>query len=197
MTETNEKQYADLDQMRIQMQDLKRSLDNQKLVNQRLMRQVMASKSVFIRRYTRFQLYILLPFIFLIFLLVKEQNGMSWLLYTVTVVMCSVSIGIDTYINRMSEDDYASMPLLELMSSLVRRRKNRRIQMAVGLPVVALWLVWYIVEIYGIEKFGNGGWIGCVIGGVIGGFIGFKITNRAQQIDMDAIKNIRQMMDED
>ncbi len=192
--ETNQTEYSELDEMRGQMQDLKRTIESQKLINQQLMRQVMASKAVFIRHYSAFELYVLLPAIYLLFLLVKFQMGTSWLFYIVTVVMCTVSICVDVYINRINEKDYMSMPLLELMTALIRRRKNRRIQTMVGLPLAVLWMAWYVVECFGFERL-EGVWVVAVLGGLVGCLIGLKINDKAQRIDADAIDEIRRMMD--
>ncbi len=192
--ETNQTEYSELDEMRGQMQDLKRTIESQKLINQQLMRQVMASKAVFIRHYSIFELYVMLPSIYLLFLLVKFQMETSWLFYIVTVAMCTVSICVDVYINRINEKDYVSMPLLELMTALIRRRKNRRIQTMVGLPLAVLWMVWYVVECYGFERL-EGVWVGAVLGGLVGCLIGLKINDKAQRIDAEAIEEIRRMMD--
>ncbi len=118
----------------------------------------------------------------------------SWLFYIVTVAMCTVSICVDVYINRINEKDYVSMPLLELMTALIRRRKNRRIQTMVGLPLAVLWMVWYVVECYGFERL-EGVWVGAVLGGLVGCLIGLKINDKAQRIDAEAIEEIRRMMD--
>ncbi len=192
--ETNQTEYSELDEMRGQMQDLKRTIESQKLINQQLMRQVMASKAVFIRHYSIFELYVMLPSIYLLFLLVKFQMETSWLFYIVTEAMCTVSICVDVYINRINEKDYVSMPLLELMTALIRRRKNRRIQTMVGLPLAVLWMVWYVVECYGFERL-EGVWVGAVLGGLVGCLIGLKINDKAQRIDAEAIEEIRRMMD--
>ncbi len=187
-------QHDELGLMRQQMHELKQVINEQNIINEQLLRQVMASKSAWIRRFSRLEIFILLPYIILVFLLLKYQAGLSWLFYGATVVMVTISIGFDVYINRIDAGDYAGMPLLDLMEAFVRRRRHRRLQLLIGLPVAALWLIWCIYELSGTRIF-EGAWVGCLIGGIIGGLIGIKITNRAQAIDAEAIKDIRKIID--
>ena len=187
-------QNDELGLMRQQMHELKQVINEQNIINEQLLRQVMASKSAWIRRFSRLEIFILLPYIILVFLLLKYQTGLSWLFYGATVVMVTISIGFDVYINRIDAGDYADMPLLDLMEALVRRRRHRRLQLLIGLPVAALWLIWCIYELSGTRIF-EGAWLGCLIGGIFGGLIGIKITNRAQAIDAEAIKDIRKIID--
>lgn len=181
----------ELEQMKEQIHELKRIVGTKDLVNQSLMRQVVASKSKWIRRYNVFQFIILLPFIFLSFFSLKYVYNMSWLFYWATVAMCTVSVVTDLYINRLSDDDYSSMPLLELMTRLIKRQKNRRIQMLVSIPIFSLWCVWYIMEIQIAVS-----WIFILIGGVSGAIIGFWITHKAQRTDAAAVRNLRKLMEE-
>lgn len=187
-------QNDELDLMRQQMHELKQVINEQNIINEQLLRQVMASKSAWIRRFSRLEIFFALPYIILVFLLLKYYVGISWLFYGATAVMVTISIGFDVYINRIDAGDYADMPLLDLMETLVRRRRHRRLQLLIGLPVAALWLIWCIYELSGTRIF-EGAWVGCLIGGIVGGLIGIKITNRAQATDAEAIKDIRKIID--
>lgn len=192
MAQTENQNIDELEAMRRQMGELRATLDLQEIVNERLMRKVMAGKGGYIRRMRNVQLFIVLPFIVLMFLVQKYQLGTSWALYVATVLMSAVSVAFETYINRMSESDYSEMPLLELIKALQRRRKQRRLQVSIGLPIVALWLVWYSIELTGI----TGDYffvVSAVIGGVVGGWIGIAIMRRMQRIDADAIDDIQEL----
>ncbi len=192
MAQTENQNIDELEAMRRQMGELRATLDRQEIVNERLMRKVMAGKGGYIRRMRNVQLFIVLPFIVLMFLVQKYQLGTSWALYVATVLMSAVSVAFETYINRMSESDYSEMPLLELIKALQRRRKQRRLQVSIGLPIVALWLVWYSIELTGI----TGDYffvVSAVIGGIVGGWIGISIMRRMQRIDADAIDDIQEL----
>lgn len=192
MVQTENQNIDELEAMRRQMGELRATLDRQEIVNERLMRKVMAGKGGYIRRMRNVQLFIVLPFIVLMFLVQKYQLGTSWALYVATVLMSAVSVAFETYINRMSESDYSEMPLLELIKALQRRRKQRRLQVSIGLPIVALWLVWYSIELTGIT--GDHFFVvSAVIGGVFGGWIGIAIMRRMQRIDADAIGDIQEL----
>lgn len=186
--------YNDLDMMRAQMQELKQDINRHNIITEKLMRQVMAYKSAWIRQYKSFELFFLLPFIYIAFLVIKFYIGTSWLFYVSTVIICTASVLVDVYIGRLNYNDYATMPLAELVLALEKRRRQRRLQMLIGAPVGLLWIAWYIFECQGIEYF-EGTWIGALIGGLIGGAIGMKINNRAQRTDAEAINEIKQMIE--
>lgn len=190
---------AELDIMKEQMRELKRIVDSKDLVNHKLMRQVISYKAQWIRRFNKFQIFGLLPFIYLVFLFLVWRLNISWLFYWATVVMTTVSVVFDVYINRLSDNDYTNMPLLDLMDALVKRQKLRRIQIAVGIPVVALWCSWYIMELGAADIYGSnfeGMLIGIILGGIVGGLIGYCVVNKAQRTDADAVRDIRKMMSE-
>lgn len=187
-------QNDELDLMRQQMHELKQVINEQNIINEQLLRQVMASKSAWIRRFSRLEIFLLLPYIIITFLVLKYMVGLSWLFFAATVAMVTVSIGFDVYINRIGAEDYAQMPLLELMECLARRRRQRKLQLLVGLPVATLWLAWACYELSSTAVF-HEAWIGCAIGGIVGGLIGIAITNSAQETDARAIKDIRKMID--
>ena len=181
---------TELDEMRSQMHELKNIINRQERVNERLMRKVMAGNSAWIRKFNSFQIFILLPFIYLSFLPLIHFQHLSWTFYWATTAMCTISVVYDVYLNRLKNNDYFSKPLLELAEILEKRRRLRRRQMCVGLPTATLWLAWYAAES------DNFAWIGAIIGGIIGGCIGVAITTRAQRTDADAIKDIHEMMNQ-
>ena len=192
MEEYNNK--AELDLMKEQMRELKRIVAGKDLVNNELMRQVISYKAQWIRRYNKVQLFVLLPFIYIVFLFLTYGQNLSWGFYWATVIITTCSAVFDVYINRMSDKDYTSMPLFDLMTALVKRQRFRRMQISVGLPAAALWLVWYAME---LNAMGNEfSIISAIFGGVIGGVIGYLVYYKAQRSDDAAVSDIRKMMDE-
>ena len=192
MEEYNNK--AELDLMKEQMRELKRIVAGKDLVNNELMRQVISYKAQWIRRYNKVQLFVLLPFIYIVFLFLTYRQNLSWGFYWATVFFTTCSAVFDVYINRMSDKDYTSMPLFDLMTALVKRQKMRRIQFALGIPAVALWCLWYAMELNTVE---NESLItGAVIGAAFGVCIGYRIFAKAQRTDDAAVSDIRKMMDE-
>ena len=183
-----------LEAMRGQMREFKALLDRQELVNERLLRKVTTERAAWMTKYQNFQLFFLLPFIYLAFLFIKYQGNISWLFYWATVLMCTVSVGYDTYVNRLGRKGYESLPLLDLAIELGKRRKRRRIQLLVGLPIAFVWMIWYCYEVAG-DPFAYGIWVGICIGGIFGALIGFIIMKRMQRTDAETIGDIQQFLD--
>jgi len=193
MSNININNTDELEAIRSQMRELKSTLDRQELVNEKLLRRIMASNAGWINKYRNFQFFFMLPFIIVVFLFLKLNTNISWLFYWATVAMGIVSVTIDTYINRHGREAYTTMSLLELASALERRRRHRRLQLMISLPVIVLWLIWYCYEI--TDKFMPYSWVSILIGGFVVGFIGVLITRRMQKTDAEAIGDIRRFME--
>ena len=183
-----------LEIMRGQMREFKAQLDRQELINERLLRKVTSERAAWMSKYQNFQLFFLLPFIYLTFLFMKFQGNISWFFYWVTVAMCTVSVGYDNYVNRLGRKGYESLPLLDLTIELDKRRKRRRVQLLVAIPIAIAWLIWYCYEV-SVTPFASGMWVGICIGGLIGLMIGVRVMKRMQKTDAESIGDIQQFLD--
>lgn len=95
----------ELEEMRQQLGILKEKIDGQKLINDKLIRQSMLNKMSFMKKYTWVSFF-LLAYIYVAFFSLREQFNMSWLLYIATVIIMTVNVLFDAYINRFSKDQF-------------------------------------------------------------------------------------------
>ncbi len=191
--ENNTEHYMnELEEMRWQMRILKQKLDDQQLVNDRLIRKAMSNKMSFVTKYVWFELLALFPFCVLVFTLNKLMYPtMTWYPTLAILLFLLIDILWDFYINRISENDWQSENLLQTADKLLKMKKMRWQQVAVVLPFMILLLGWYLWEFPDEIRLYTT--IGGIIGGVIVFSIGIRILLKMQRINVDLIRQIREI----
>ena len=115
----------ELEEMRQQLGILKEKIDGQKVINDKLIRQSMLNKMSFMKKYTWVSFF-LLAYIYVAFFLLREQFNMSWLFYIATVIIMTVDVLFDAYINRFSKDQFLNNDLIATSKRMVRMKKLRK-----------------------------------------------------------------------
>ena len=199
------KDTQELEQMRQQMDILKRKLEQQEIVNDQMIRHSMKSRMSWINRYRWIALFII-PFVALCFLpAVKSPYSvfggyMSWSLYFFTILIVAASTIADFVINRISDNTMMNSSLLEISEKLAKMKRLRRWQTIIGLIVIAFWIAWLMYEIYASagddpdsKRQTIGFMIAIGIGAVIGGAIGLTIYFKMQRTNDDIIHQIEEL----
>lgn len=166
-----------LEQMRSQLDALRRKLDSQQIVNDRLVRTAMQSRMGWIGRYVRFEEYLLLPLALVVFLGLKLAIGLSWWFFAFTMAMCVADVVADHKVNILAGSLWQGGSMVEVRRRLVRMKKLRRRQLMVSFPVVAVWLAVLVLELLSCGIFGLGvppvsEWRPAAFAGVVGGVVG-------------------------
>lgn len=166
-----------LEQMRSQLDALRRKLDSQQIVNDRLVRTAMQSRMGWIGRYVRFEEYLLLPLAVVVFLGLKLAIGLSWWFFAFTMAMCVADVVADHKVNILAGSLWQGGSMVEVRRRLVRMKELRRSQLMVSFPVVAVWLAVLVLELLSCGIFGPGvppvsEWRPAAFAGVVGGVVG-------------------------
>lgn len=186
----------ELEAMRSQMQILKRKLEDQELVNDRLLRNAMSGKMSWVTKYVWFELLVLFPFCVVVFSANKLMYPtMSWAPTVVILIFTFFSALADIYVNRVSASDWQSENLLQTAGKLVRMKKLRWWQVAVSLPVIIPLFWWYFLEFPDAVRVVVT--IGGIVGGIIGFSVGISILLKMQRINEELIQQIREMKNTD
>lgn len=193
--ETNTENYLDIESMRMQLKTLKKKLDEQQIVNDKLVRRAMSNKMSWIMKFLWTELFVLLPFAVLAFINLKSKvPGMSWYPVIAILVFMLACIVIDLYVNYTSENDWKSENLISTGMKLVKMKRLRWMQVAINLPIVFILFVWLF---YDLEFEGKDAMIcGSVVGGVIGMAIGIGILIRMNRTNDELICQIRELKEE-
>lgn len=193
--ETNTENYLDIESMRMQLETLKMKLDEQQIVNDKLVRRAMSNKMSWIMKFLWTELFVLLPFAVLAFINLKSMvPGMSWYPVIAILVFMLACIVIDLYVNYTSENDWKSENLISTGMKLVKMKRLRWMQVAINLPIVFILFVWLF---YDLEFEGKDAMVcGSVVGGVIGMAIGIGVLIRMNRTNDELICQIRELKEE-
>lgn len=196
---------SELESLRVQMAEFKQQLNQQEIVNDRLLAESMKKKMSWIKNYFIFELAIL-PVLFITWLGLREIMHLSWWNVCFLITLCSIDVLADYHINlhSLKTADYLHCNLIATVEKLVRMKHQRALQMAISIPMVVIWLLWAGIEVYnGLDfatcdfqsGFLKGGLVGGAIGGVAGLIFAFKVYHKMQKINDDIISQIKELTD--
>lgn len=201
----NNQSFNELEQMRLQMEEFKAQLHNQKIVNEKLIISSMKSGMSWIKKYVIFEICIV-PVVALMWLGIKEAAGLSWYSFCSLLLLLVADVIYDYRINvsAMSDADYSHNNLITTATKLMRMKRLRYIGMLVSLPLTVILFVWMFIE--AMMNFQSGGsdfMLGAYYGGLVGGVVGlplglyfaFRIYFKMQRINNEIISHINDLVD--
>ena len=188
----------ELDNMRQQMETLKKKLEKQEIVNDRIIRQSMkkTASSISVRYYIVMALGLLMvPYMYFVF---YEHFGLS-LAFSIASGLFMLVCTAATYYNsrNLSNSNMMHGNLLDVRRRMARAKKFDANWLFFGIPAIIVWLGWLGYEFY--QKDGDTALamiIGAVIGGIIGAIIGFSMHFKTQRQYQEIIDQIEEMEEE-
>ena len=201
---TMETKHTEFEEMRQQLGILKNKLDNQTLINDKLIRQSMLNKMSFMKKYTWVS-FLMLPYTCYVYYKVRDMFYISWWFYGFTLIFLTFSICFDAYVNHINKKDFLNGDLIEVSLQMQRMKKIRKKSLLYGLPLITIWVSWLFIELYNGSSAANGGantslfygaMVGSGVGLVIGVAIAIWIYLRMQRINSDIIQQIDELTKE-
>ncbi|MBO4642246.1 MAG: hypothetical protein J5661_05270 [Bacteroidaceae bacterium] len=187
----------ELENMRQQMNMLKNKLEQQEIVNDRIIRQSMKNTASNItRRYYMIMLLCLLiiPHSYWTFIKLSGFDFSFWIGTTIFILCCAGATFYNLKRNiRASEMMHHN--LVDVHRNIARAKKLDVNSLWVGIPLVILWAGWWTYEVWkyngpdAAQVFLVAGSIGAIIGGAIGFFIHIKTQRQYQEI-IDQIEEL-------
>ena len=199
-----ETKHTEFEEMRQQLGILKNKLENQTLINDKLIRQSMLDKMSSMKKYTWFSFLVLL-FIYYAYYEAREIFNLSWWFYGFTVIFMTFSVCFDAYINRVNKKDFLNGDLIATSLQMQRMKKLRKKSLLCGISILTIWIPWICLEVYNGLGVANGGeneslfysmMVGGGVGLIIGAVIGISIYFRMQRINSDIIQQIDELKKE-
>ena len=192
----NETQFED---MRKQLNTLKKKLGEQEIVNDRLVRRSMRNEvnNITRRYYVIMAIGVLMvPYGYYCFVVLSHLSIAFWIATSIFMLICA---GATFYNSRMiSDSDLMSRNLVEARKKVASAKKFEVDWLKFGIPAVCLWLCWFFYELY--QNNSNAliegiFWGGC-IGGIIGALCGIKLHFQTQHQYQDIIDQIEDLTTE-
>ena len=186
----------DLENMRQQMTKLKNKLNQQEIVNDRLMRRSMRNEvNTITRRYYIIMVITLfmVPYGYWCFV---KLSGLSIFFWIVTSIFMLICVGATFYtLCKINDPHLMDRNLVEARKKVASAKKFEVNWLFFGIPAVVLWLSWFLYETYQLhgDALSNGLFLGGCIGGLIGAICGLSMNFKTQRQYQDIIDQIEDL----
>ena len=189
----------ELENMRQQMNTLKKKLEQQEIVNDGLMRRSMKNTAGKInRRYTIAMIagLFMIPYSYWVFIKLSGFSVAFWLFTCVFMLVC---VGATYYNSRnLSDANMMTNNLVDVRRRMARAKKFDANWLYFGVPGVLIFIGWFMYDVYqkNNDVLNDGLFWGGVVGGIIGAIFGFMIHFRTQRQYQDIIDQIEDITSE-
>ena len=186
----------ELENMRQQMTTLKNKLNEQEIVNDRLVRRSMRKEvDTITRRYFIIMVLavLMVPYGYWCFVKLNNFSVAFWIATSIFMLICA---GATFYNSRkISNPEMMSHSLVEARQRVASAKKFDADWLKFSIPAVILWFGWFCYETYQIVGGIENNWLmyGGIVGGTIGAIFGFRMhfkTQRQYQEIIDQIEDL-------
>lgn len=179
----------ELEEMKIQIDNLKKKLEDQTIVNEKHIRNSFRTKISDINRTVTITIIVgILALVYCTWFF--HFKGLSLAFTIATGIMLAVCVML-TLIQKkhLSRIDISTGNLLETARDISKIRSHYKEWYKTAIPMIIIWVGWMTYEI--LTRFGmtpmtigflSGAATGVILGGFIGGRINKKIINRAEEL---------------
>lgn len=187
----------EFDEMRSQLEIMKRQLDSQKIINDRIIRQAMKQKMSWIKRYIWFELLVLYPIIIISFVGFTVLFNLSWIICMLIIGLTGLDIYADFKINKVSDTDWHNDNLVKTAMKLAHMKRMRMLQLIISIPALIVVFGMFFLDMSSCHEYIlKGAIIGGITGGCIGLAIGIWILMKMQRTNDEIIEQINEITKE-
>ena len=193
----------ELEIMRSQMASFKKQLEQQEIINRRIMSESMKKKFSWIKMMIIGEIILIPIFLYLAFA-AKYYFDLSWwsVATFVILLLCDVWCDYDINMRAIKDSDYSHDNLIDTIEKLVKMKQRRAKQTAIMLTATIVMSIWLLIEI-GFHLIAinadTGMWL-VLYGGGTGAFIGvvaaWWIYRKMQKTNDEMIKQIEEISKE-
>lgn len=198
MSYKNMQTMEDFNSMKVEIERLRRRLDAQELVNDRMLRNAVERSTDFSRRFLKVETLILIPFALFSIGCMCIRWSLPWWFMLFTALFLGGCLVADIFINRITNVDFGQRPLVEIEECLLRQKRMRARRVIIGMICLIPWLICLCglidnsTELLSEHKdFPEGLTISVAIGAIVGAIIGIVIYFRMQRANVDALRKLR------
>lgn len=193
----------ELEIMRSQMASFKKQLEQQEIINSRIMSESMKKKFSWIKKMIIGEIILIPIFLYLAFA-AKYYLDLSWWSTSTFIILllCDVWCDYDINMRAIKNSDYSRDNLVNTMEKLLRMKQRRTKQAAIMLITLIGLIIWLSIEIslHLISINAATRMWGVFYGGVVGGIIGIAVSwwiyCKMQKTNDEMIKQIEEISKE-
>lgn len=182
-----------MEELKQQFAILTDKLESQEINNERLLRTVMKTKMKSINKYYYWLFFLGLPIIILCFQTFYCKGQVSLLFYVSTVLLAVLDTICGMVINKMGNNQWQEADLLTARQTLVQMKQRRKKGEIISIPLVIIWLSFFVLEVF--RSSANAFMLStfAVIGGLLGLGIGLLAYRKMQRTNDELIQEIDQL----
>ena len=182
-----------MEELKQQFAILTDKLESQEINNERLLRTVMKPKMKSINKYYYWLFFLGLPIIILCFQTFYCKGQVSLLFYVSTVLLAVLDTICGMVINKMGNNQWQEADLLTARQTLVQMKQRRKKGEIISIPLVIIWLSFFVLEVF--RSSANAFMLStfAVIGGLLGLGIGLLAYRKMQRTNDELIREIDQL----
>ena len=182
-----------MEELKQQLAILTDKLESQEINNERLFRTVMKTKMKSINKYYYWLFFLGLPIIILCFQTFYSKGQVSLLFYVSTVLLAVLDTICGMVINKMGNNQWQEADLLTARQTLVQMKQRRKKGEIISIPLVIIWLSFFVLEVF--RSSANAFMLStfAVIGGLLGLGIGLLAYRKMQRTNDELIREIDQL----
>lgn len=192
----------DLEIMREQLAAVKRQLDTQQIVNNKLMRKIMRHKAAWLNKLVTGEI-IALPVVFILFAIFCAIYDISQWYAISFLIIAGIDSALDRRTVRIPPHMFSEASIFDLKRLLIRQKKERFIQTCVALPACLVWLgAFFTAAAYktdpsisndALQAFRTGGLFGGIVGGIIGAIAALILYRDIRRTNDNLLNDIRDL----
>lgn len=193
----------ELEIMRSQIASFKKQLEQQEIINSRIMSESMKKKFSWIKKMIIGEIILIPIFLYLAFA-AKYYLDLSWWSTSTFIILllCDVWCDYDINMRAIKNSDYSRDNLVNTMEKLLRMKQRRTKQAAIMLITLIGLIIWlsidislHLISINAATRMW-GVFYGGVVGGVIGIAVSWWIYCKMQKTNDEMIKQIEEISKE-
>lgn len=182
-----------MEELKQQFAILTDKLESQEINNERLLRTVMKTKMKNINKYYYWVLFLGLPVIVLCFQSLYNEGQVSLLFYVSTVLIAALDIIAGMVINKAGNNLWQEADLLTARQTLVQMKQRRKKVEIISIPLVMIWLSFFVLEVFRSTTDALMLFSLAVIGGMVGLGMGLLAYRDMQRTNDELIQEIDQL----
>lgn len=194
--------FEELDAMKAQLEILNRKLQNEKIVNDKLIRRAMTGKVSTLNRQQLVMTIInvaIIPYWLYVF---AHIVSVSWAFNAFTILFLLTALVYNIYYQRigLKEREVMTESPIEVSRHTVRMKQlYYKWLCRVGIPFLCVWIPWFFFEVWcnvGDIEYMLGLMIGALVGAIIGGVLGWKYYRNTMKTYNEILQQIDELSNE-